>query len=106
MNFGEKMLSNDSLVQQGTEVAFFGMTAVFVFLGLLVLVTMLMSALMQQISPDEPVLPKIVPDAVSEILQSEIDQSGLIEVISAAVSQHRKKNKNKKEKRKKDRSDK
>ena len=99
------MLSNDSLVQQGTEVAFFGMTAVFVFLGLLVLVTMLMSALMQQISPDEPVLPKIVSDAVSEILQSEIDQSGLIEVISAAVSQHRKKNKNKKEKRKKNRSD-
>ena len=99
------MLSNDSLVQQGTEVAFFGMTAVFVFLGLLVVVTMLMSALMRRIAPDEPVVPKIVPDAVSEILKSEIDQSGLIEVISAAVSQHRKKNKNKKEKRKKNRSD-
>jgi Na+-transporting methylmalonyl-CoA/oxaloacetate decarboxylase gamma subunit len=39
-----------------------------------------------------------VPDAVSEILQTEIDQSGLIEVISAAVSQHRKKSKKKKEK--------
>ncbi len=99
------MLSYDSLVQQGAEVAFFGMTAVFVFLGLLVVVTIFMSALMQRIAPDEPVLPKIVPDAVSEILQSEIDQSGLIEVISAAVSQHRKKNKNKKEKRKKNRSD-
>ena len=105
MNFGEKMLSNNSLVQQGTEVAFFGMTAVFVFLGLLVVVTMLMSALMRRIAPDEPVVPKIVPDAVSEILKSEIDQSGLIEVISAAVSQHRKKNNNKKEKRKKNRSD-
>tara|TARA_Y100000385_G_scaffold216474_1_gene225428 strand:+ start:4776 stop:5075 length:300 start_codon:yes stop_codon:yes gene_type:complete len=99
------MLSNNSLVQQGTEVAFFGMTAVFVFLGLLVVVTMLMSALMRRIAPDEPVVPKIVPDAVSEILKSEIDQSGLIEVISAAVSQHRKKNNNKKEKRKKNRSD-
>jgi len=105
LNFGEKMLSNNSLVQQGTEVAFFGMTAVFVFLGLLVVVTMLMSALMRRIAPDEPVVPKIVPDAVSEILKSEIDQSGLIEVISAAVSQHRKKNNNKKEKRKKNRSD-
>ena len=100
------MILNSSLVQQGTEVAFFGMTAVFAFLGLLVLVTILMSALMQRIAPDEPVLPKLVPDAVSEILQSEIDQSGLIEVISTAVSQHRKKNKNKKEKRKKNRSNK
>lgn len=100
------MLSNNSLVQQGTEIAIFGMTAVFVFLGLLVVVTMLMSALMQRIAPDESVLPKIVPDAVNEILQSEIDQSDLIEVLSAAVSQHRKKNKNKKEKRKKNRSDK
>ena len=92
------MLSNTSLVQQGTEVAFFGMTVVFVFLALLVLATTLMSALMQQIAPDKPAPPKIVSDAVSEILQTEIDQSGLIEVISAAVSQHRKKTKKKKEK--------
>ena len=100
------MLSNNSLVQQGIEVAFFGMTTVFVFLGLLVMVTMLMSALMRRIAPDDPVLPEIVPDAVSEILQSEFDQRGLIEVLSEAVSQHRKKNKNKKEKRKKNLSNK
>jgi oxaloacetate decarboxylase gamma subunit len=74
-----------SLVQQGVSLMLFGMAVVFAFLTLLVFATGWMSSLVRRYTP-EPTLP------------AQADQSGkpdprLVAVISAAIHEHRQRNK-------------
>ena len=66
------------LVSEGLVLAGFGMGTVFVFLTLLVLVTMLMSRLIGQ--PEEPMLASQSPT-----------QAKKLAAITAAIHQHRQK---------------
>jgi oxaloacetate decarboxylase gamma subunit len=71
----------ENLIEQGLELMLFGMGSVVIFLSLLVLATILMSRLVRRFLPAvvEP-----VPEAVA--LQTD---AHLLAVISAAVHQHR-----------------
>jgi oxaloacetate decarboxylase gamma subunit len=76
-----------SLVQQGVELMLFGMGTVFGFLACLVLVTALMSALLQRLIPikeEHRVLSSATPAQQDE---------QLIAVISAAVHKYRSRHK-------------
>ena len=76
-----------SLVQQGVELMLFGMGTVFVFLACLVLVTALMSALLQRFIPIKEAQPVLAVNA--PVQQDE----QLIAVISAAVHKYRSRHK-------------
>ena len=71
----------ENLIEQGLELMLFGMGTVVVFLTLLVLVTNLMSALMQRFVPPAP---EPAPDAVGSQPDAHV-----LAVISAAVHKHR-----------------
>lgn len=72
-----------SLLAQGFDLMVFGMGTVFLFLALLVLLTSLMSALVQRFSPPQP-----NPDAASSSPASP-GQEQLLAVITAAVHKYR-----------------
>ena len=75
------------LLQQGAELMFFGMGTVFLFLACLVLVTALMSAIVQRFAPaKEPQLEQAPGVAAPS-------DERLIAVISAAVHKYRSRHK-------------
>ena len=74
-----------SIVEQGVELMLFGMGTVIVFLGLLVLATLLMSRVLARYFPE----PEPAPAPVRVATASAAVDSELIAVISAAIQQHR-----------------
>ena len=72
-----------TLINQGLELMLFGMGTVIVFLSVLVLATMLMSALVQRFLPEE------VAAAETSGKNIAVD-TALLAVITAALHQHRK----------------
>lgn len=78
----------NELLQQGVSLMVFGMGTVFVFLAVLVLVTLSMSAIVKRIVPavelqsvsSSPVLPVSQPQAID---------AKRMAVIKAAIQQHR-----------------
>ncbi len=75
---------------QGVELMIFGVTAVVVFLSLLVLVTSLTSRLMSRFFP-ETATPRVAASARSEPRAPDGPGPGeLVAVITAAIHQHRK----------------
>jgi len=72
----------NSLIDQGLELMLYGMGMVFVFLAVLVIVTSLMSALVQRFVATE------VPDPTTGGVATEPDKT-LIAVITAAIHKHR-----------------
>lgn len=76
---------SQTLMQQGTELMIYGMGTVFVFLTLLVILTSIMSSLIQRFVKPVP------PVAVTKPVQTEaINQDAqLLAVITEAIKQHR-----------------
>jgi oxaloacetate decarboxylase gamma subunit len=79
-------MSEPSLVAQGLELMIFGMGVVFVFLTMLVFVTDIMSKLVNKIAPVQEVAP--APARASAPQQGGVDPQ-LLKVLSAAVKEHR-----------------
>ncbi|MCH8175418.1 MAG: OadG family protein [Proteobacteria bacterium] len=78
----------DNLLNQGLELAMFGMGTVFVFLALLIAATKTMSALVLKFQP--ALADTVAPVATRSSLTPEDGQ--LVAVISAAIMRHRNKN--------------
>ena len=78
----------DNLLNQGLELAMFGLGTVFVFLALLIAATKTMSALVLKF---QPALADTVAAAATQ--SNLIPEDGqLVAVISAAIMRHRNKN--------------
>ena len=75
------------LMSSGVELMFAGMGIVFLFLTMLVVAINIMSSLVQRFFPDAPTLA-----VATTTVSSGIDKS-IIAAITAAVHQHRSKNK-------------
>ena len=80
-------MMQEDLLAEGLELMLFGMGTVFVFLAVLVVVTTLMSAIVQRFFPDAPqptlaITPRPAPVAASNDEQ-------LLAVITAAVHKYR-----------------
>lgn len=76
------------LFQQGIQLMIYGMGTVFVFLAVLVLVTMAMSYIVNRFFPD--VTPTTEPRARAvQSVAPETDNSTLLAVITAAIHQYR-----------------
>ena len=76
-----------TLMQQGTELMLYGMGTVFIFLTLLVLLTTVMSSLIQRfVKPEPEVVAKPAPVAPANAPQND---SQLLAVITEAIKQHR-----------------
>ncbi|WP_200821206.1 OadG family protein [Oceanicoccus sp. KOV_DT_Chl] len=75
-----------TLMQQGVELMLFGMGTVFVFLALLVVLTGVMSTVLQRFVKPEPV---VAQRPSAQAGKQNNDQ--LVAVISAAIHQHRSK---------------
>lgn len=77
----------ESIVSQGLGLMVFGMGAVFIFLTILVLVTICMSSIMARFFPEalEPLAPANVP---VPSLSPAVDAKTL-KVIQAAIDRHR-----------------
>ena len=82
-----------TLMQQGGELMLFGMGTVFVFLSLLVVLTTIMSRLLQRYV--KPELAAVAQSRMPAQDGGEGSQQGtqLVAVISAAIHQHRSKQK-------------
>jgi oxaloacetate decarboxylase gamma subunit len=82
-----------SIVAQGAELMLYGMGTVVVFLALLVLATTFMSRLIAQYFPDPE--PPAVParQSTQEPARPATLDSRIVAAISAAVAQHRKREK-------------
>jgi len=78
----------DNLLNQGLELAMFGMGTVFVFLALLIAATKTMSALVLKFQP--ALADTVAAAATQSNLIPEDGQS--VAVISAAIMRHRNKN--------------
>ena len=76
-------MNSGELLAEGVSLMFMGMGTVFVSLTLLVVVTSLMSSLIQKHAPETPAAPKKA--APSAPLNDQL----LLAVISAAIHQHR-----------------
>lgn len=76
-----------SLMQQGFDLLIYGMGTVFVFLTVLVFVTMAMSAIMRRFFPDEEIAVVVAEPTSSSASVS----PNITAVIKAAVEQHRNK---------------
>lgn len=74
-----------SLMQQGFDLLVYGMGTVFVFLTVLVFVTMAMSSIMRRFFPDEE-----IAVAVAEPVSTPVSPN-IAAAIKAAVEQHRNK---------------
>ncbi|MDC3332895.1 OadG family protein [bacterium] len=77
----------ETLLSQGVELMLYGMGTVFTFLALLVVLTTIMSALVQRFSAPEPV--PVVKLANVPAASSAVDDGQLLAVITAAITQHR-----------------
>ncbi len=79
----------DNLIDQGIELAVFGMGTVFVFLALLVFATKAMSSLILRFEPE------MSSGSVDTVTQNSnaTDKGRLVAIISAAIAQHRHNNK-------------
>ena len=77
-----------ALVNQGIDLMLYGMGTVFVFLVLLIIVTALMSSLVNRISPEEQ--PAVSPAALipANNTQAQVEPR-IVKVIEAAIRQHR-----------------
>lgn len=78
-------MAETSLVSQGVELMIFGMGVVFVFLTMLVFVTGFMSALINKIAPEVEAAPAPAAPAKPS---AGVDPQ-LLKVLSAAVKEHR-----------------
>lgn len=76
-----------SLVQQGLTLMLFGMAVVFAFLILLVFVTSGMSSLVQRFTPAPS------PEPMRQPAVEQTPAPHLVAVISAAIHQHRQRDK-------------
>lgn len=81
----------ETLLQQGLELMVFGMGTVFLFLAVLVVVTIAMSSLLQRFIPATPV-DKTVDQVASPSTAANNDQQ-LMAVLSAAVHKYRSRHK-------------
>lgn len=77
----------DQLLDQGIELLVFGMGTVFVFLAVLVLITMFMSFIVLRFFPEAAVVRK--PRASKASANNKQNNDELVAVISAAVHKHR-----------------
>ena len=78
-------MTEPSLVAQGLELMAFGMGTVFAFLTILVFITSFMSKLVTKLTPEEVATP--APAAAGPQTQGVDPQ--LLKVLSAAVKEHR-----------------
>ncbi|NRB41351.1 MAG: OadG family protein [Pseudomonadales bacterium] len=78
----------ENLLNEGLELMLFGMGTVFVFLTVLVLVTMLMSAIVQRFFPDAPEQTLTTTPRPAPVPASNNDEQ-LLAVITAAVHKFR-----------------
>jgi oxaloacetate decarboxylase gamma subunit len=79
---------DDELFQQGVQLMIYGMGTVFVFLAVLVLVTVSMSYIVNRFFPD--VTPAAEPKTQTpQQASTGPDDSTLLAVISAAIHQYR-----------------
>jgi oxaloacetate decarboxylase gamma subunit len=79
---------DNELFQQGVQLMIYGMGTVFVFLAVLVLVTISMSYIVNRFFPDA--VPSIEPKAQApQQAVNSADESTLLAVITAAVHQYR-----------------
>jgi len=76
----------DTLMQQGIDLMLFGMGSVCVFLTLLVIVTGIMSSIIERFFPE--VVAPLVPSRASA--QSGVNDPKLVAIIQAAIDKHRK----------------
>ena len=81
-----------SIVAQGAELMLYGMGTVVLFLALLVLATTAMSRLIGQYFPDPDPPAVQARHAVREQTPAEAVDSRTVAAISAALAQHRKRN--------------
>ena len=75
-------LSGDVLIEQGVDLMLYGMGTVFIFLTLLVIITALMSAVVQRWLPDDEM------DVSSSKAESNVD-ARIVTIIEAALAKHR-----------------
>ena len=75
-------LSGDVLIEQGVDLMLYGMGTVFVFLTLLVIITTLMSAVVQRWLPGDEMTPS------SSKTESNVD-ARIVAIIEAALAKHR-----------------
>ena len=76
-------LSRDVLIEQGLDLMLYGMGTVFVFLTLLVIITTLMSAVIQRWLPEDEM------DA-SSTSKAELNvDARIVAIIEAALAKHR-----------------
>lgn len=77
----------ESLINQGIELMVFGMGTVIIFLTSLVILTGIMSSLVQKLAP-APAAPVAKPGSSSQP-DPAMDDAQLVAVISAAIKAHR-----------------
>ena len=75
-------LSGDVLIEQGLDLMLYGMGTVFVFLTLLVIITALMSVIVQRWLPDDEM------EVSSSKAESNVD-ARIVAIIEAALAKHR-----------------
>ena len=80
---GTATMNSGELLAEGLSLMFMGMGTVFVFLAILVVVTSLMSSLIQKHAPDKPAAPN-KPGPTRPV-----NDQILLAVISAAIHKHR-----------------
>lgn len=78
-----------SIVQQGIELMLFGMGTVFVFLALLVVATICMSAVVERLPEAEP--PQVSKETAAS--PSAMSDQTLVAVITASIHKYRSRNK-------------
>ncbi len=82
----------DPLLQQGLDLMIYGMSTVFLFLTLLVSVTVIASAAIRRLSPETPEPPPVSPNSVSTInslpSKGAVDKK-LLTILQNAIDQHR-----------------
>ena len=82
---------DNSIVSQGVELMLYGMGTVVVFLGLLVVITSAMSAIVNRYFPEAPV-PAAVPSAARKSGPAAHADGEVVAAITAAIAQHRRRN--------------
>ena len=82
----------DPLLQQGLDLMIYGMSTVFLFLTLLVSVTVIASAVIRRLFPETPEPAPVSPNSVSTInslpSKGAIDKK-LLTILQNAIDQHR-----------------
>lgn len=76
-------MNSGELFAEGVTLMFMGMGAVFFFLSILVVVTSLMSSLIQKYLPEKPAAPN------RRVASGEPNDQILLAVIAAAIHKHR-----------------